>query len=119
MWHRYHTRLQLAKKVNEFVDRQFVQESINRFDKSHSYMDQMRESIILFQYLITHQTLFQDNNFHTVIWNKLDTFEEFIIREMRNIRNVSRKNYHLIQKRLDRMHCLLEVIWELRDAIRK
>ena len=118
MWHHYHTRFQLAKKVNTHVDSQFVRESMERFDKSYSYMDQMRESVILFQYLITHQTLFQDDDFHTVIWRKLDTIEEFIIREMRNIRNVSRHVYHTIQKRLDRMHCLLEVIWELRDIIR-
>lgn len=119
MWHHYHTRFQLAKRVNDYVDRQFVRESMERFDKSYSYMDQMRESIILFQYLITHQTLFQDNEFHAVIWKKLDTFEEFIIKNLRMTRNVSKKEYHTIQKRLDRMHCLLEVIWELRDIIRK
>lgn len=119
MIHGYNTRFQLAKKVDAHVDSQFVRESMKRFDRLYSYMDQMRESIVLFQYLITHQILFQDNEFHTVIWKKLDTFEEFIIREMRNIRNVSRHVYHTLQKRLDRMHCLLEVIWELREIIRK
>jgi len=119
MWHHYHTQFQLAKKVDSYVDKQFVRESLERFDKSYSYMDKMRESVILFQYLITHQTLFQDNDFHTVIWRKLDTIEEFIIKNFRVIRNVPRKEYHTMKPRLDRMHCLLEVIWELRDLIRK
>jgi len=119
MFHRYHTRFQLAKKVNTHVDSQFVRESMERFDRSYSYMDQMRESIVLFQYLITHRTLLENNEFHIVIWEKLDTFEEFVIKEMRKVRNMPRQLYHAIQKRLDRMHCLLEVIWELRDIIRK
>lgn len=119
MFHRYNTRFQLAKKVNNHVDSQFVRESMERFDRSYSYMDQMRESIVLFQYLITHRTLLEINEFHTVIWEKLDTFEEFVIKEMRTVRNMPQQLYHTIQKRLDRMHCLLEVIWELRDIIRK
>ena len=119
MFHCYNTRFQLAKRVDAHVDSQFVRESMDRFDRSYTYMDQMRESIILFQYLTTHQILFQDNEFHTVIWKKLDTFEEFIIKEMRTVRNMPRHVYHTMQKRLDRMHCLLEVIWQLRDMIRK
>jgi len=119
MFHRYNTRFQLAKKVNNHVDSQFVRESMERFDRSYSYMDQMRESIVLFQYLITHRTLLEINEFHTVIWEKLDTFEEFVIKEMRTVRNMPRQLYHTIYKRLERMHCLLEVIWELRDIIRK
>jgi hypothetical protein len=119
MFHRYDTRLQLAKKVNAHVDMQIIRESMERVVKSHSYMDKMREIIILFQYLITHQGIFECNDFHAVIWEKLNIFEEFIIIKLRTIRNVPRKEYHTMKPRLDRMHCLLEVIWELRDLIRK
>lgn len=119
MFHRYDTRLQLAKRVNAHVDMHFVRESIKIVDTSYSYMDKMRECIVLFQYLITHNTLFESNAFHAIIWGKLNTFEEFIINKLRTIRNVPRKEYHTMKSRLDRMHCLLEVIWELRDLIRK